>query len=177
MRPQLFSGARGKITFTDPSGKETPLAFVTSVSVSVNDGLRPVFVIGNMNPSSIEPVSYDISGSIGRIIPLNASDAKASKGTESANAKTTAIDYNIESAINQILQLDDCSIQIYDKESAAGDVIVETIMHVRFAGRNTSVNSGDIASESYSFVGILSTGNGGTENAATALGYGVDKTT
>jgi hypothetical protein len=167
MQPQLYSGARGKITFKDSDGKSAVLAFVTSVSVSRNDGLRPSYVIGTEGPRSIEPVSVDVSGSIGRIIPVSKMDKNE------ALDKMTSIDHRFEEKINEILNRNSCEIVIEDKVTGA---VLDVIKHVRFAGRNTSVNSGDIASENYQFVGILTGGYGSDENFladnSTGLNYG-----
>jgi len=170
MKAQLFSGSRGKITMKK-DGVETTLAFVTDVSISENAGLRPTYVVGSLNPVGIEPLSLDVSCSVGRIIPIS-----TASGNPAAQSKITAIDHGLEPVINQILAMDDLEINIYDKALSADgtDRIIASVKYARFAGRSTSLSSGDVGSERFNFVGILDAGDGGDSNAADELGYGLD---
>lgn len=168
MKPQLLSGARGKISFKSPSGEIKVLGFVTDVSISESEGLRPSYVVGSMNPVTIEPLSYDVSVSLGRIMPINKPDG-------SPLDKFTAIDHEIEASINQILSLDHCEITIEDKNPAdpTNPKIIASIKYCRFSGRSQSLSSGDVASERYNFVGIYDGGRGGDTNTA-EINYGLE---
>jgi hypothetical protein len=168
MKPQLFSGARGKVTFKSPSGEMKILGFITDVSVSENEGLRPSFVVGSMGPVTIEPLSYDVSVSVGRIMPINKPDG-------SPMDKYTAIDHEFEASINAILALESCEIILEDKNPAdpTNPKIIAAIKYCRFAGRSQSLSSGDVASERYNFVGIYDGGRGGDTNTA-EINYGLE---
>lgn len=167
MKPQLFSGARGKITFKDSDGNEHILALVTDVSIQETAGLRPTYVVGAEGPVLIEPLSMDVTASIGRIVPIN--DAKGKARTE-----ITSIDYKFEEIMHTITQRDTVEITIYDTKSKDGEKILASVKYARFSGRSTSMNSGDTASERYNFVGILDAGYGATANAADSINYGFD---
>lgn len=166
-KPQLFSGARGKITFKDSDGTVHILALVTDVSIQESAGLRPTFVIGAEGPVTIEPLSLDVTASIGRIIPMNNADG-------SARTLITSIDYKFEEIMSTITQRDSLEITIYDTKSSDGEKILASVKYARFSGRSTSLNSGDTASERYNFVGILDAGYGAQANAAASLNYGFD---
>lgn len=169
MKPQLFSGARGKITFKTPGGELKVLGFVTDVSISSNEGLRPSFVVGSMNPVSIEPLSIDVSVSVGRIMPVNKTDG-------SILDKYTSIDHEFEASVNAILSLDHLEITLEDKNPAdpTNPKIIASIKYCRFAGRSQSLSSGDVASERYNFVGIFDGGRGGDANTVTDINYGLE---
>ena len=176
MKPQLFSGARGRIEFTDSDGSVHVLAFVTDISVSENAGLRPTFVIGAEGPVTIESLSIDVTASIGRVVPMNAPGKPSDAGVIS----NTAIDsrqLRFEENMNVILTKDDVTITIYDTKAAGGDKILASVRNARFAGRSTSTNSGDVSSERYNFVGIYDAGYAGTSNSPTETGYGFDSST
>ena len=168
MKPQLLSGARGKISFKAPSGELRVLGFVTDVSISENEGLRPTFVVGSMNAVTIEPLSIDVSVSIGRIMPINKADG-------SSLDKITATDHEFEASINAILSLESCEVTIEDKNPAdlANPKIIASIKYCRFAGRSQSLSSGDVASERYNFVGLYDGGRGGDTNTA-EINYGLE---
>lgn len=177
-KPQLFSGARGKITFGASDGTtKTVLAIITDVSVSVKEGLRPTYVVGEMNPISIEPLSIDVDCSIGRMIPVNALNA-TTNGTDAgtgdtklsapvANRQVSARDLGMEEQISQILQKDSVEIIIEDK--ITGKTLAK-ISHARFQGRQMSLNSGDLANERISYVGIYDGGYDGNSDG-TKVGY------
>jgi len=167
MKPQLFSGARGKISFKDSDGQETVLALVTDVSIQESAGLRPTYVVGAEGPITIEPLSMDVTASIGRIVPINKPDG-------SARDQITSIDYKFEEVMSSITQREHVEITIYDTKSKDGEKILASVKYARFAGRSTSMSSGDTASERYNFVGILDAGYGGTANAADSINYGFD---
>lgn len=164
MKPQLFSGARGKITFKDSAGTDHVLAFVTDVSVSENAGLKPTFVVGSMNPVAIDPMSIDVTASIGRIIPMNL------QTSSTALDQVTSIDLAFEEKINDILSKDSIEIQIEDKNTSK---ILVSVKYARFAGRSTSMSSGDTATERYNFVGILDAGRDGS-GAVQEINYGLE---
>jgi len=160
MKPQLFSGARGAIYIKDQT---TPVAFVTDISVSVQANVRPTYVIGSLNPVGLEPLSEDVNVSIGRIIPINSSNAKTvvSPAFEASKDKFTAIDYGHEERMNAILTADSIDIAIMDKVTQK---TIAFIRYCRFAGRTTSMSMGDIANERYQFVGIYDSANNSSED-------------
>lgn len=177
MKAQLFTGARGKITFVpkkaDGSAADAvTLAFVTDVSVSENAGLRPTYVVGSLNPVGIEPLSIDVTCSVGRIIPINDAWKPDADGKLEALPAGTAIDRGLEPRINDILALHDVEINIVDKVT---DKVVASVKNARFAGRSTSVSSGDVASERFNFVGIYDGHYDNTNSLGTETGYGLEK--
>jgi hypothetical protein len=170
--PQLFSGARGKIVLGS-----TTLALVTNISVSEQEGLRPTHVVGEYHPVSIDPLSYDVSVSIGRIVPVAKSDGTAQNAY-------TGTQLGLEPTLDKVLSQDSVDIIIYDKNPVdKTEYTVAKIVGCRFTGRSTSVSSGDIASESYNFTGLLNRGYGGDTSSTTGedgslpIGYGLDSTT
>lgn len=170
MRPQLFSGARGKITFTDSNGVATILALVTDLSISENAGLKPTFVVGAENAVAIDPLSMDVTASIGRVIPI-------SGGTDGKPlAAYTAIDLGFEEVLNTVLAKESVEIQVEDKHPSdpTKTAIVAVVKYARFAGRSTSVGAGDTASERYQFVGILDAGYNALGNSADEINYGLE---
>lgn len=176
MKAQLFTGARGKITFVPKkddgsAGTAVTLAFVTDVSVSENAGLRPTYVVGSLNPVGIEPLSIDVTCSVGRIIPI--SDAWDGEGDSAKPLPAgTAVDRGLEPRINDILALHDVEINIVDKVT---DKVVASVKNARFAGRSTSVSSGDVASERFNFVGIYDGHYDNSNSLGTETGYGLEK--
>jgi hypothetical protein len=168
VKPQLLSGARGKITFKTPQGEMKVLGFVTDVSVSENEGIRPTYVVGSMNPITLEPTSYDVSCSVGRIIPISKPDG-------SVMDKYTAIDHDFEASINAILSLDHVEIILEDKNPAdpSNPKIIAAIKYCRFAGRSAHLSSGDVGAERYNFVGLYDGGRGGDTNTA-EINYGLE---
>jgi hypothetical protein len=189
MKPNLFSGARGEIQFTrtDASGKAitTTLAFVTDVSISVSQNLRPSFVIGEIGPKSIEPLGSDANASIGRIIPINqtapattaatntATATPAATGTKPpARADMNAIELGLEPITNQLLSSDTVEIVIYDKGSQADgkNIAIGSLKYARFAGKSMSMSSTDLATERYNFVGIWDSSYSSTQTGD-EIGY------
>jgi hypothetical protein len=168
MKPQLFSGARGRIDFTDKDGNTQTLAFVTDVSIQSNHNLRPSYVIGDINPKTIEPLGEDASASIGRIIPMNESTSSAAK------QKFTAIDWGLEEKVNDMLSAGTVEIVIYDKNP--GDPtkpnIVGSLKYARAAGKSMSMSSSDLATERYQFIGIWE-GSYGNDQVGQTVNYGV----
>jgi len=168
IKPQLLSGARGKISFKTPTGELKVLGFVTDVSISEQEGLRPTFVVGSLNAVTIEPLSMDVSVSVGRVMPIN-------KTNGDILDKVTAIDHEFEAAMNAILSLEHCEITIEDKNPSdpSNPLILASIKYCRFAGRSMSLSSGDVGSERYNFVGIYDGGRGGNTNTAD-INYGLE---
>jgi len=168
VKPQVFSGARGRITFKDSDGKDHVLALVTDVSISENAGLRPTFVVGAEGPVGIEPLSMDVTASIGRIIPMN--DITSSE----ARKAITSIEHRFEEVMSTIMTRDHVEITIEDTKSNEGNRILAVVKYARFAGRSTSVNSGDVGSERYNFIGIFDAGYGANSNAPDQINYGFE---
>lgn len=170
--PQLLSGARGTISIKKPvkgdDGKFSVttevIAIATDISVSVRHDLRPVYLMGSMNASLIEPTGIDVDCSIGRVIPIGQKDA--------LKAGSTSISAGFEYSIDDVLSVGAVDITITD---SATQKIISSVIGARFTGRSTGVSTGDLASERYNFVGIYDAGYGGLESSATTgYGSGVD---
>jgi hypothetical protein len=160
MLPQLLSGARGRIKYKDSSGNESTLAFVTDVTVQATDSLKPTYVVGRISPVTIEPLSYDVRCSIGRIVPVNKNDSAE------ALEKITSIDHRLEELINNILSSETVEIALEDQnpKNPAAPNTLAVIKHARFAGRSSNLASQDTGNERYEFVGIYDGGYGGDSN-------------
>ncbi len=170
MKPQLFSGARGRISFRDSGGNSQTLALVTDLTITDNAGLRPTFVVGAEGPVSIEPLAMDVTASIGRIIPMN------KQADSSALDRTTSIDLGFEEIFRQILAKDHVEITVEDKNPAdpSKPQILGVVRYARFSGRTTALNAGDVGSERYNFVGIFDAGYNATSNAPEDINYGLE---
>lgn len=163
-RPQLLSGARGLIKRYNPNTQQfEPLAFATDISVNVRIGNNPTYVMGNMNPRMIDPISYDVDVSVGRVIPMNAPD-----NSNPRSSTVTAIGIGLETIIAQMVSAEDIVISLQDKVTGKH---LTSVHGCRFAGRNIRAGATDIGAESINFVGIYDSGYEG-ENAA-QTGYGV----
>lgn len=145
-RPQLFSGARGKLVI---AGKT--LGYITEVSVTVNSNVRAIHTFGAANARSVEPLSTSCSVSIGRVIPVNKPDATATN--------TSAINNGIEPIINQMLYAEDITVELQDKITG---VTIANIQNCRFTGRTLSVGASNVATERITLVGIYDAANGNT---------------
>jgi hypothetical protein len=166
-RPQLLSGARGIIKVGNNA-----LAFVADIIVNIREGVRQTYLLGRMNPGVIDSLSYDVDVSIGRVYPINASNADADFDKIKAGKKgidptdQSGITVGIETIIAQMTSADDLEIVIEDRNST-------TISHVhnaRFSGRSFTMMAGDVAQERYNFVGIYDSGYGDGEHTA-SIGY------
>jgi hypothetical protein len=147
MKPQLFSGARGKLIINGT----TTIAYVTEVSVTVNSNVRAVHTFGAPNARSVEPLSTSCSVSIGRVVPVNKPTGEA--------ANTSAINNGIEPIINQMLYAEDISVELQDSITGA---TIASVKNCRFTGRTLSVGAGNIASERITLMGIYDSANGNT---------------
>jgi len=189
-KPQLFSGARGLIKYKNSAGAEVTLAIATDISINVREQLRPSYVIGELGPLSIEPLSLDVDCSIGRLVPVNvgavAQGAAPNQvpqplpGRQPADAApsqlssaATAIDLGLEERLDQILNSNSLEIVIYDKFMGNGNDLktVSVIKEARFTGRSMSVSSGDVAQERLNFVGIWDAGADNQAADDTGTGY------
>lgn len=168
-KPQLFSGARGLIQYGSGTNPKT-LAIATDISVSTRNNLRPSYVVGSMNPISIEPLSIDVDCSIGRLIPVNEPTTSGTEANKAAMKNTTAIDLDLEEKIVDILKSETIDIIISDRTTGT---IVAVVKEARFTGRSSSLSSGDVAQERLNFVGIyVSYGtDGDLANSGNPTGY------
>jgi hypothetical protein len=172
-KPQLFSGARGLIKYKNSAGIDVTLAIATDISINVREQLRPSYVIGELGPLSIEPLSLDVDCSIGRLVPVNVGTvqqgatpnaapsalpgrASTDQAPSALGSAKTAIDLGLEERLDQILSAQSLEIAIYDKVSGGADGLktVSIIKEARFTGRSMTVSSGDVAQERLNFVGI-----------------------
>lgn len=147
-KPQLLSGARGKLVITGLKGTVT-LAYVTEVSINIDNSVRAVHTFGATNARSVEPLSTRCTVTIGRVIPVNTAD-----GT---SVNTSAINTGIEAVISDMLFAEDIQVQLLDKVTG---VTIANVMNCRFTGRTLSVGSSNIANERISLIGIYDAANG-----------------
>lgn len=148
-RPQLLSGARGKLKV---NGKE--IAFITDVSVSIQAQVRPVHTFGAANARSIEPLATGAQVSIGRVFPVSKPDGSA--------VDTNSVSSNmgfVEPIIALMLSSSDIEVELTDR--LAG-VTVANIKNCRFAGRTFNVSASQIANERINLVGIYDAAGGNT---------------
>lgn len=163
-RPQLLSGARGLIKRYNPNtGAYDALAFATDITVNVRVGENATYVVGSMNPATIDPTSYDVDVSIGRVIPMNAPDSQNPR-----SSTVTAIGIGLETIISQMVSAEDLVIALQDKVTGK---YISSVNGCRFAGRSIRTGATDIGAESINFVGIYDTGYDGENGAQT--GYGL----
>lgn len=151
-RPQLFSGARGKLTIVGLKGTKT-IAYITEVSITVNSNVRAVHTFGAPNARSVEPLSTSCTVSINRVIPVNKPDGTA--------ANTSAVNNGIEPLINEMLYAEDIQVQLEDRITG---VTIASIQNCRFTGRTLSVGANNVASERITLVGIYDSANGNKAN-------------
>lgn len=151
-KPQLFSGARGKLTIVGLKGAVT-IAYITEVSVTVNSNVRAIHTFGAPNARSVEPLSTSCSVSIGRVIPVNKPD-----GT---SANTSSVNNGIEPIINEMLYAEDIQVQLVDRITG---VTIADVKNCRFTGRTLSVGASNVATERITLVGIYDAANGNTAN-------------
>lgn len=151
MQPTLFSGARGKLVV---NGR--PMAFVTNVSVSVNDRVQPVHTFGAPNARSVEPLSRTCAVSIGTVVPVN--DANG----QPINA--SAIAYNIEPLIQLMTTSEDVTVDLLDNVTGA---TIASVRNCRLTSRSMNMAAGSLASASLNLVGIYDAAGG---DAPTQLG-------
>lgn len=148
-RPQLLSGARGKLKVNG-----TEIAFITDVSVSIQAQVRPVHTFGAANARSIEPLAVGAQVSIGRVFPINKPD-----GTSVNTNSTSSAMGNVEPIIALMLSSSDIEVELTDR--LAG-VTVANVKNCRFAGRTFSVSASQIANERINLVGIYDAAGGNT---------------
>lgn len=104
MRPQLLSGARGKVVLNS----SVVLAFVTDISIDAPHNVRPIHTFGSPSARSVEPLSAGpVTVTLGRVIPVNKAD-----GTP---VDSSAINTGIEPTIAQMLSAEDITIDLIDK--------------------------------------------------------------
>jgi hypothetical protein len=162
-QPLLHSGARGVVKYTDAAGNLKTLALALNIDVSINQGVRQTYVMGSKNPVMQDPLSIDVTCSVGRVVPVNS----ATSQDVSVESQMTAIGLGLEATINASLESESLTIQLVDKITGK---VIANIKEARFAGRSMSVNAQDVASERINFVGIYDAGYD-NENGGVLLGY------
>jgi hypothetical protein len=148
-RPQLLSGARGKLKI---NGVE--VAFITDVSVSIQAQVRPVHTFGAANARSIEPLATGAQVSIGRVFPVNSTN-----GTPVDTTSVSSKMGNVEPIIALMLTSSDIEVELTDRMAG---VTVANIKNCRFAGRTFNVSASQIANERINLVGIYDAAGGNT---------------
>jgi hypothetical protein len=181
-QPQLLTGARGVIQVSNPqTGALQTLAFATSISVNVRAGVRPTYVTGRMNAGAIDPLTYDVDVSIGRVIPLQGETAAGpvpagtpwtppvANGQSAMVEAPTAVGSGLEPTIVSMRSAPDLVIAVYDQNTGA---YINSVTGCRFAGRGDGLTAGDVGTENLNFVGLWDSGYNAQENTGTA-GYGL----
>jgi hypothetical protein len=148
--PQLFSGARGVLKINNGSA----IGFVTDVNVQNGANVRAVHCFGAANAKSVEPLSTNVSVSIGKVIPMNNPTGGA--------VNTSNIALGIENVIGQMLKASDISIQLMDQVT---DQIVADIRNCRFAGGSTNLSAQQIAQGRIQLVGLYDAAGGNIPDA------------
>ncbi len=141
IRPQLFSGARGALQVNGNT-----IAFVTDVSINVQANVRAVHTFGAANARSVEPLSYGVNVTIGRVIPVSKPDGTA------VDTSTISANFGVEPVISQMLYAEDIQIDLIDQVTGK---TVASIRDCRFAGRTLSLSAQQIANERIQLVGIF----------------------
>jgi hypothetical protein len=188
--PQILSGARGVVGYTDADGITHQLAIATDITINVRAAVRDTYVMGNLNAMSLDPTMIDCDCSIGRVVPMNQAGAAQSAGglapsvggwqSNGQQSGTGAIELGLEQPVNTTTgaggeELDGIlfanSLQITLTDEITGKV-VGAVQQARFSGRTLNLGSGDVATERMNFTGIYDSGFDG-ENSGVQTGYGV----
>ena len=163
-KPQLLSGARAVIKREDG----TVLGVATDVTVNVRSAIRRAYVLGSLNPVDNTPISYDVDGTIGSFVPVNALD------DAEASIFKSAIAYGLNKPINEILTSEDVNIIVYDKaRPGKPEREVMSIRNARLTTDTINVPVDGEATARWAFIGIYDAGLDGTENSPPDLGYNV----
>lgn len=190
-RPQLVSGARGLIQALNDDGTIINLGFATDINVNVRHSVKPTYVMGEMNAAAIDSLTYDVDCSIGRVIPVNASDAAVDSGgnppVAPRSSTVTSRDIGLEANsggthttgtaagfFNDMIFTGELNIVLQDRVTGA---YIASVKSCRFAGRTLNNTSGDLSNERLNFVGIYDTGyiaKNGQPRQAPEMGYGVN---
>jgi hypothetical protein len=163
MQPLLFSGSRGKILRTSPTGQVETLAVVLDINVARNDGVQTTFVIGALNGVANDPTGTDVSVGFSSVIPVN--DATGKVDTK----HLTSVGQGLTATLKQILTSQALTIEIQDRIT---NRVVASVREVRLSSENMSMAATSVGTKRFSGVGILDAGYDGKENVATNLGYG-----
>lgn len=179
-RPQLASGARGVVQISGKDGAMQTVAVALDISVNVRESVRETYVMGELNPVSLDPTSIDVDCSFGRVIPVSkqqdssnpagqiTSTNSVARTSAQALNPTHAAELNAEQLMQNILTADSIDIALYDQVTGK---YLAMVKGARFSGRSFSTNTGDVANERLNFVGIWDAGYDQGQNVTT--GYGV----
>jgi hypothetical protein len=162
-QPQLVSGARGLIQLFNPTNQQfETIAFSTDINVDVRVGVQQTFVMGRTNAGAIDTLAYDVTVSVGRVIPVN------SPGSLDPRTKgATAISAGLETVIAQMVSAEDLSIALLDRVT---NKYIVSVKGCRFSGRTMRMSSNQVATETLNFTGIYDSGVDG-ENTSEDQGY------
>jgi hypothetical protein len=178
--PQLLSGARGVIQFSNPAtGALETLCCATDINVNVRVGVRTTYALGSINGKANDATSYDVDVSIGRVIPMQDASGQTPLGTpwkpaskQGQTALTeapTAVGIGLEPILSQMTSSQDFTIALYDQVT---EKYISSVRGCRFSGRSQGTNAGDVGTERLNYVGIFDAGYSSDENTANT-GYGV----
>ena len=170
--PQLASGARGVVQITDSAGVLKTLAVALDINVNVRSSVRETYVMGELNPVSLDPTSIDVDCSFGRVIPISKQTSSApidktnhvARSSGDAVNPTHAVEFNAEQLIQNTLTSNSIDIALYDTIT---NKYLATVKGARFSGRSLSTNTSDIANERLNFVGIWDAGYDNNQSANT----------
>jgi hypothetical protein len=163
MQPMLFSGARGKILRTSPTGQVETLAVVLDINVSRNDGVQTTFVVGSLNGVANDPTGTDVSVGFSAVVPVSDSTGKVD------TKHLTSVGQQLTPTLKSILISNALTIEVQDRIT---NRVVASIRECRFTGENLSLAATSVGTKRFNYVGILDAGYDGKENVATNLGYG-----
>lgn len=144
-KPQLLSGARGKIVV---NGKIW--GYATDISIDAPVSVRAVHTLNSVSARSVETLQAGpCTVSIGRVIPVSNMD-----GTP---LDTSAINTQAAPTIINMLKSEDITIDLVDNVTGK---TYASVRNCRFAGRSMSLSASSLASERLSFMGIYDAGSG-----------------
>jgi hypothetical protein len=153
MKPQLLSGARGKVVVNGQT-----LAFITDISVDAPQQVRSVHTFGSPAARSIEPLSAGpCTVTLGGVVPVNKPDG--------SRVDSSAIGLGIEPMIQTLLTSDDITVELIDKITGA---TFASVRNCRFQNRSLSLGASALAQQRITLMGIYDAASG---NSPGKLGF------
>ena len=158
MKPQLLSGARGKVVVNGQT-----LAFITDISIDAPAQVRAVHTFGSVAARSIEPLSAGpCTVTLGGVVPANKPD-----GTR---VDSSPIGLGIEPVLQQLLVADDIRVELMDKITGA---TYASVRNCRFQNRSLSLGASALAQQRITLMGIYDAAGAGPNgnNSPGKLGF------
>ena len=157
-KPQLLSGARGKVVINGVT-----LAFVTDISIDSPQNVRPVHTFGSPAARSVEPLSAGpCSVSLSGVVPVNKPDG--------SRVDASPIALGIEPILQQMLTSDDIRVDLVDKVTG---VTYASVRNCRFQNRSLSLSASNLAQQRISLMGIYDAAGAGPNgnNSPSKIGF------